>query len=475
MGLTRRDFFTLGLGAAVAVPLTPMPWKLIDDSAKWSQNWSWIPRPPSGPRTVRKTICTLCPAGCGMDVRCVGQNLVGISPTAGHPVSRGVLCPYAFGAHQLPFHPARLLTTLRKGTPVPLEQAQAEIAARIRRGVFGIVDERPGRAVSAAYQRLVAARGGLYGTAPRAESSTLARIAAGSGLDVSDLGLALENVRTLVSFGAPVLESWATPGRVLTLWREKRLDIVQVEPEMSKTAALASVWVQNRANAQSAIDAAKSRGPILAISDGSLPDSEEQAIADLNRRSSGIVRRPATRVIPSTCLAAVPNGSLDVLFVDHGPLGGSVAYDALRSKLRDGGILVSLSPYRAGVAALADYVIPAPAFTECIDEAPTPWDAVKPSYSVAPALSAPPIGTVHPLSFVASALGTTASPEAIIRARVDELFASKSSEEMWKAMLCGHCWIDDKGTTPVEWQPAHVPQAWHSRRPAIAPPLLGKA
>src|SRR5579862_8722508 len=77
MGLTRRDFFTLGLGAAAAIPLTPMPWKLLDDTAKWSQNWSWIPRPPRGERSIRYGTCTLCPAGCGMQVRCVGKNLIG--------------------------------------------------------------------------------------------------------------------------------------------------------------------------------------------------------------------------------------------------------------------------------------------------------------------------------------------------------------------------------------------------------------
>ena len=152
MGLTRRDFFTLGMGAAVAVPLTPMPWKLLDDSAKWSQNWSWIPRPPSGPRSVRKTVCTLCPAGCGMEVRCAGKNLVGISPATDHPVSRGVLCPYAFSAHQLSFHPARVTSLPANLNP---------IVERVRSGVVAILDERPGRAISAAYQKMMAARGGL--------------------------------------------------------------------------------------------------------------------------------------------------------------------------------------------------------------------------------------------------------------------------------------------------------------------------
>ena len=42
---------------------------------------------------------------------------------------------------------------------------------------------------------------------------------------------------------------------------------------LGATAALATVRVQDRAKAQAAIEAARSRGPILAISNGSLPDS----------------------------------------------------------------------------------------------------------------------------------------------------------------------------------------------------------
>ena len=222
MGLTRRELFTLGIGAAAAVPLTPIPWKLLGDTAKWSQNWSWIPRPPRGERSVRYTTCTLCPSGCGLKVRCVGKNLIGIAPLPGHPVSKGVLCPYAFGAHQLPYHTARITQPLHKGTPISLDTAVAEINALVRGRTIAILDERPGRAVSAAYQRIAAARGGVYITADRSESATLQHIAAGSGMNAADLGLDLENVRTIVSFGAPVLESWATPGRILTLWKEKR-------------------------------------------------------------------------------------------------------------------------------------------------------------------------------------------------------------------------------------------------------------
>ena len=123
------------------------------------------------------------------------------------------------------------------------------------------------------------------------------------------------------------------------------------------------------------------------------------------------MRRSGPPAIPAIRLASVPNESIDVLFVDHGPLGGSLPIDVLRSKLRFNGIIVSLSPYRAGAAALADYVIPTPAFAESLDEAPTPWDAAAPSYATAPALLERRAGVVQPLEFINKIVGGDAAPE----------------------------------------------------------------
>ncbi len=496
MGLTRRDFFTLGLGAAAAIPLTPVPWKLLDDTSKWSQNWSWIPRPPRGEPSVRYSSCTLCLSGCGIQARCVGKNVIGIAPVPGHPVSKGVLCAYAFGAHQLPYHAARITEPLHRGNATTLDKASQDIASRMKTGRVAILDERPGRAVSDAYQRIATAHGGLYIVAGRRESATLRRIASHAGLNEADLGLDLEKVRTLVSFGAPVLESWATPGRVLTLWKEKRLDIIQIEPELSKTAALASQWIPATSPDSGVIRSIRDRGPILAMSGGSLPDSEDERIAALNQGSPGIVRRSAAPAIASTRLSSVPDDSIDVLFIDHGPLGGSLPFDAIRRKLRPAGIIVSLSPYRAGVPALADYVIPAPSFGESLDEAPTPWDAAVPSYAVAPALLDPPPGAIRPLEFIDRVTGGEATPEVLIRARVGSLYTAKRGEiftfvdratkpvaqfksagDLWKAFTAGACWIDP-GAKPV---PIHGQTMRGTNRnedvvlaarPAVAPPLF---
>jgi len=459
--MTRRELLTLGLGAAAAVPLTPVPWKLLDDSSKWTQNWNWIPRPPRGEPSVKYSSCTLCSAGCGIAARCVGTSVIGIAPVADHPVSKGVLCPLAFGAHQLPFHPARLTCPLRHGRPARIEEVTAEIAGRVKAGRFAIVDERPGRAVSEAYQRIAAANGGAY-IAP-----------------VAGNGLPLEDVRTIVSLGAPVLESWGTPGRVLELWGSGRLAVVQVEESLSKTGALAAKSLIVRQGSGSKIS------ELLAGRVGISAASEATGVAQ--EKLADVVQFVKERgamisVAGEQPQIAILDGEIDTLLIDHGPLGGSLS----RGALRRGGVIVSLSPYRAGVAAAADYAIPTPAFGEALEEAPTPWDAMSPSYALAPPLRGAPAGLTTPCDFIAKVTVSGETQESAIERRVERLHAAKrgvvfafrdrtvkamsefkTAADLRKAFDAGACWTDREAKeTPAEFRGAR------SGRKAIDVPLL---
>src|SRR5208337_2573546 len=67
-------------------------------------------------------------------------------------------------------------------------------------------------------------------------SQALAPYADWSGVPVTALGYDLENARTIVSFGAPLLDGWGTPGRFTRLWSERaagstdpQLRLIQVE------------------------------------------------------------------------------------------------------------------------------------------------------------------------------------------------------------------------------------------------------
>lgn len=105
MKFSRRDLFIGGVGACAGLMLTPVPWKLLGDTSIWTQNWPWIPQPTRRPIETRHTACTLCSAGCGMRVRMAGGWPVGVSGDKNHPVTKGALCPLAFAAQQLNWHP----------------------------------------------------------------------------------------------------------------------------------------------------------------------------------------------------------------------------------------------------------------------------------------------------------------------------------------------------------------------------------
>lgn len=258
MAINRRDLFKIAGGAATGFLFTPIPWRSLQDTALWSQNWSSIPRPPRGERRVRFTTCALCPAGCGIRARCVGDQPVGLTGVTGHPISHGVICPLGLSAHQFPYHPLRFTQPLirsdkngeREFTPVALDAAVARIQAAVKQTPktesVAILDGRPGRTASLLYRKFAASmQNGLY-LAPPAETCTTLRVLE-SMFDkpVGPLGFDLENTRTLVSFGAPVLDSWGTPGRMMEIFR-RRPDpprLIQIEPRESTTAALADQWI----------------------------------------------------------------------------------------------------------------------------------------------------------------------------------------------------------------------------------------
>jgi hypothetical protein len=335
----------------------------------------------------------------------------------------------------------------------------------VKAGRFAIVDERPGRAVSEAYRRIASANGGAY-IAP-----------------VVGNGLPLEDVRTVVSLGAPVLESWATPGRVLELWGSGRLAVVQVEESLSKTGALAAKSIIVRQGTGSMIS------ELLAGKAGISAASEATGVAQ--EKLADVVRFVKERGAMISVAGEQPririlDGGIDTLLIDHGPLGGSLSRDALQSRLRPGGVIVSLSPYRAGIAAVADYAIPTPAFGEALEEAPTSWDAMSPSYALAPPLRAAPAGITTACDFIAKVTASGETQEAAIERRVEKLHAAKrgvvfalrdrtvkamsdfkTAPDLRKAFDAGACWTDREAkATPAEFRGAR------SGRKAIDVPLL---
>ena len=266
MELNRRNFIKLVVGGAAGIQLTPLPWKITDDIAIWTQNWPWVPVPPTGEFTHVKSVCGLCAGGCGIEVRMVDKRAVKIEGRADFPVNPGGICPVGMGGLQLLYNKSiRHTGPMKRVGPrgsgkfmdITWDEALNMVAERIstlrKNGApeaLAAVDGNPGKStLSVMIERLLRAAGSpnylripsiedTYGTAGMLMQGTEGPIA-----------YDLENSDYILSFGSGLLEGWGAPGRVLNTWNlwrghgKKKVTVAQIESRASNTASKADHWL----------------------------------------------------------------------------------------------------------------------------------------------------------------------------------------------------------------------------------------
>lgn len=275
MTTTRRTFLKFCGGATAGAVVSPLPWKLLDDVSIWTQNWSWTARTARGPVSYMNTTCTLCPAGCGLHLRRIGECAVSISGVPGHPLNNGRLCPIGLGAAQILYHPARVAGAMsrNRGSDDPWLRAElnaainevsrklAEIRSRGSMERVAVLDLRPNRSLSVLYREFLAAcGGGRYLTLPGGRD--LAAAALGDLMDLSGTtpGYDFSKAGAVISFGAPLFEGWsgagAAPG-LLPGGENVRIGkpphIVQVEANGSSSTGFANSWLPIRPGTEAAL------------------------------------------------------------------------------------------------------------------------------------------------------------------------------------------------------------------------------
>jgi len=503
MKLTRRDLLWGAAGTA-GLLVTPVPWKLLDDVSIWSQNWGWIPQPARGPVEVKQSFCTLCPQGCGMRVRMASGWPVGVAGVASHPFSRGALCPLGFGAHQLNWHPRRLRTVRHGASSSSWEAARAAFAKACSEGPVAIVDGYPGRAASSVFQTFVQEKKGSYRTVSSPETLALAPYESWSGVPAAGMGYDLENAQTIVSFGAPLLDGWATPGRFTRLWAERaagsadpQLRLIQVEASFSRTAARAWQWVPVHAGSEAALAAGVARVLLeehLVPARGPMPPMTLAEAAGQTGLSTGAIADLARTMVARLPAVAIANddnpaiAALNVVLGAAGARGGIVrkskhaesyasAADigSARAVLIDSTVPWDFTPptnaevfrFAAwdGGSSTADWLLPAPGFLEELTDVPTAPASAIATYAVAPSLlkASPEVQSAAQfLSGIDPALITV---EKVIHARCADLFrgrvgtlqgqeatpvakfasVQKLEEQLWR----GAVWVDESPRSPA--------------------------
>lgn len=261
MKIDRRSFLSLGIGAAAGTALSPIPWKLADDSSIWTQMWPWTPVPEDGEVSFVNSTCTLCPGGCGITVRKVNDRAIKIEGKKWHPINDGGLCLLGLSGLQLLYGPNRVKFPLKRvgkrgenrWEKISWAEALSQVTSQLGRlrqqnqshTVGGISDTAFGT-VPQLFNRFLTAYGSPnFMTMPSIEDSYSMALNLMQGHRAA-AGFDLEHSDYILSFGSSILEGWGSPVRMFKAnsgWRSSGVPVVQVEPRLSKSAAKADKWI----------------------------------------------------------------------------------------------------------------------------------------------------------------------------------------------------------------------------------------
>jgi len=277
IAFNRRNFIKLLVGGAAGVHLSPLPWKLTDDIAIWTQNWPWLPEPTVGAFTQVSALCQLCPGGCGLMVRKVDHRAVKIEGRTDYPVNPGGICPIGAGALQLLYNENIRFTSPMKRMgprgsgkylPISWDEALSELGRKIlslrkegRPESIVAIDGNPsGSSLSLLVARLFKALGSPNVLRiPTFEDTITTANSLMMGYE-GPVSYDLENADFILSFGCGLIEGWGAPGRMLNLWGlwhspplKGKVKIVQIESRASKTASKADRWLAPRPGTEAAL------------------------------------------------------------------------------------------------------------------------------------------------------------------------------------------------------------------------------
>lgn len=257
---TRREFlWTLGAAASGL-------------GLRQGQDVFWAPEPEKdvgwtpGIEERLNSTCLVCPGRCGIRARCVDGNLVGLTGNPAHPMSRGGICPRGIAGVQMLYHPERIAAPLLRAGP----RGAGQWTTTSREGALSLIGERLGAVrASGRTDALAALTGFCDGSMQDLWSQFL--VSFGSPNHVSEAyddgtdvimslmhgapqrpSYDLERSKVVLSFGAPLFESWWSPMQAAVAYGdrerlgERGARFIQVDTRFSKTAMHAHEWVAVR-------------------------------------------------------------------------------------------------------------------------------------------------------------------------------------------------------------------------------------
>lgn len=261
--VTRRGFLALTGAGAAGLAVSGCSANKVANFLELTEE---VQKVPAGPEKWVTSVCGQCEGGCSIRVRTVGERAVNIAGNPFYPLNRNGLCPKGLAGLQVLYHPDRIHGPLKRvgergegrWEPISWEEAIQTVAQKlreIREGgephtfVFlsgecrGLMDTFISR-----FCRAYGTPNDVRKIPPGLETQALARYCTQGSH--APFAYDFDNTNYVLSFGAPLLEAYVSPVRMLRAYgylRQERpgskAKIIQIEPRFSVTAAKADEWV----------------------------------------------------------------------------------------------------------------------------------------------------------------------------------------------------------------------------------------
>ncbi|HSQ86793.1 MAG TPA: menaquinone reductase molybdopterin-binding-like subunit QrcB, partial [Desulfobacterales bacterium] len=241
--------------------LSPLPWKLMDDSSIWTQMWPWTPVPEDGETNYVNSICTLCPGRCGITVRKIDDRAIKIEGMKGYPVNDGGACLLGISGLQLLYGPMRVKSPLKRigergqgrWEEISWKEALSTIVAKLgdirsksQSHTVGFISGSDRGSVPRLFERFLTAYGSPnFFRMPSIRDSYELTLHLMQGVQALP-GFDFENSDFILSLGSGIIDGWGAPVRMFranSVWQSAGVKIIQIEPRLSNTAAKSSKWI----------------------------------------------------------------------------------------------------------------------------------------------------------------------------------------------------------------------------------------
>lgn len=330
--LTRRDFLKLAGATAATAALTgcgPMSRYIRREPYTAMPEYTF-----NGQSTHFATTCRECPAGCGLIVRTFQGRAIKVEGNPRHPVNLGKTCARGQATLHGLYNPDRVQQPLRQARRPALSEelmtwdsAVQVVADSLRASrpdeiafLLGLAPDHLFDLVSTLTSALGAPAPLRFGALGLFEArATLARAAQTVFGRADPLFFDLAGADVTFSFGANFLETWLSPvaytrgfARMRRGRQGRRGYLVQFEPRMSQTAAVADEWIPIVPGTEGLVAqaigrlAAEARG-------GALPpafaDVDVAAAAEASGVSEETLLRLARLFAQADRALAIPGGS----------------------------------------------------------------------------------------------------------------------------------------------------------------------